>query len=42
MMCPVIDNPTSCESHTVVHFLLAKNMSTVEIHLNYAQFSTKV
>jgi hypothetical protein len=31
-MCPVIDNPTSCEIHTVICFFHAKNMSAVEIH----------
>jgi hypothetical protein len=30
-MCPVTDNPTSCEIRTVIHFLDAKNMSVVEI-----------
>jgi hypothetical protein len=32
MMCPVIDNPISCEIHIVVHFLHTKNISAVEIH----------
>jgi hypothetical protein len=32
MMCPVIDNPTSCEIRTVICFLHAKNMNAVEIH----------
>jgi hypothetical protein len=32
MMCPVIDNPTSCEIRAVIHFLQAKNMSAMEIH----------
>jgi hypothetical protein len=32
MMCPVIDNLASCEIHTAIHFLHAKNMSAVEIH----------
>jgi hypothetical protein len=31
-MCPVIDNPVSCEICTVIHFLHAKNMSVVEIY----------
>jgi hypothetical protein len=31
-MCPVTDNPASCEIHVVTHFLQAKNMSAVEIH----------
>jgi hypothetical protein len=31
-MCPVIDNPTSCEIRAVISFLHAKNMSDVEIH----------
>jgi hypothetical protein len=31
-MCPVIDNPTSCDIPTVIHFLHAKIMSAVEIH----------
>jgi hypothetical protein len=32
MMCPVIDNPTNCEIHTVICFLHTKNMSAVEMH----------
>jgi transposase len=32
MMCPAIDNPTSCEIRAVIHFLHTKNMSAVEIH----------
>jgi hypothetical protein len=32
MMCAAIDNPISCEIHTVMHFLHAKNMTAVEIH----------
>jgi hypothetical protein len=32
MMCPVIDNPTSCEICTVIRFFHTKNMSTVEIY----------
>jgi hypothetical protein len=32
MMCPVIDNPTSCEICAVTCFLCAKNMSAAEIH----------
>jgi hypothetical protein len=32
MMCPVIDNPASCEIHAVIHCLHAKNMSAAEIH----------
>jgi hypothetical protein len=31
MMCPAIDNPASCETRAVIHFLHAKNMSAVEI-----------
>jgi hypothetical protein len=31
MMCPAIDNLTSCEILTVIHFLLAKNMSAAKI-----------
>jgi transposase len=31
-MCPVVDNPGSCEIHAVIRFLHAKIMSTVEIH----------
>jgi hypothetical protein len=27
MMCPAIDNPTSCEIHAVICFLHARNMS---------------
>jgi hypothetical protein len=30
-MCSVIDNPTSCEIHAVIHFIYAKNMSAAEI-----------
>jgi hypothetical protein len=32
MMCPVIDNPTSCEICTVIHLLHAKNLNAAEIH----------
>jgi hypothetical protein len=32
MTCPLIDNPTSCEIHTVIRFLRAKNMIVEEIH----------
>jgi hypothetical protein len=32
MMCPAIDNPTSCVIRTVIRFLHAKNMSAEEIH----------
>jgi hypothetical protein len=31
-MCPVIDNPASCEIHAVICVLHAKNVSAVEIH----------
>jgi hypothetical protein len=31
MLCPAIDNPASCEIRSVIHFLLAKNMSAAEI-----------
>jgi hypothetical protein len=31
-MCPVIDNPASCEIRAVIHFHHAKNMSAVKIH----------
>jgi transposase len=31
-MCPLIDNPTSCEIHALIWFLHAKNMSAAEIH----------
>jgi hypothetical protein len=31
-MCPVIDDPASCEIRTVICFLRAKNMSAAEIH----------
>jgi hypothetical protein len=31
-MCPVIDNPTSCEIRAVICFLHTKNMSAEEIH----------
>jgi hypothetical protein len=33
MMCPAIDNPTSCEIRAVIPFLHAKDMSAAEIHL---------
>jgi hypothetical protein len=33
MMCPVIDNPTSCEIRSVICFLHSRNMSAVEVHL---------
>jgi hypothetical protein len=32
MMCPVIDNPASCEIRSLIHFLHPKNMSAAEIH----------
>jgi hypothetical protein len=32
MICPVIDNPTSCEIRAVIRFLHAKCMSAAEIH----------
>jgi hypothetical protein len=31
-MCPVIDNPTSCEICTAITFLHAKNISAAQIH----------
>jgi hypothetical protein len=32
MMCPAIDNPSSCEIRAVNRFLHAKNVSAAEIH----------
>jgi hypothetical protein len=32
MMCPVIDNPVSCEICAFIRFLHAKIMSAAEIH----------
>jgi hypothetical protein len=32
MICPVIDNPASCEIRAVVHFLHTENMNAAEIH----------
>jgi hypothetical protein len=32
MMHPVIDNPASCEIHTVICFLHAQNTSAAKIH----------
>jgi hypothetical protein len=32
MMCPAIDNPTNCKTHTFIRFLHIKSMSAVEIH----------
>jgi hypothetical protein len=32
MMCPAIDNPTSCEVRAFIRFLHAKNMNAVEVH----------
>jgi hypothetical protein len=32
MMCPAIDNPASCEIHTVIRFLHAKTMNAAAIH----------
>jgi hypothetical protein len=32
MMCPVTDNPISCEIRAVIRFLHTKNMSAAEIH----------
>jgi hypothetical protein len=31
MMCPAIDNPTSCEIRVVIHFLHSKDVDTAEI-----------
>jgi hypothetical protein len=31
-MCPVVDNPTSCEIRNVICFLHNTSMSAVEIH----------
>jgi hypothetical protein len=31
-MCPVIDNPASCEIRAVIHFHHSKNVSGAEIH----------
>jgi hypothetical protein len=31
-MCPVIDNPASCEIRVVICFLHAKNVNAAEIH----------
>lgn len=31
-MCPMIDNPASCEIRNVISFLHAKNINAVEIH----------
>jgi hypothetical protein len=31
-MCPVIDNPASCEIRAVIPFFRAKNMSAAKIH----------
>jgi hypothetical protein len=31
-MCPLLDNPASCEIRAVICFLHAKNMSAVKIH----------
>jgi hypothetical protein len=31
-MCPVIDNPASCEIRAVIRFLHAKNISAAEMH----------
>jgi hypothetical protein len=32
MMCPAIDNPTSCEIHAVMRSLRAINVSDSELH----------
>jgi hypothetical protein len=32
MVCPVIDNPASCETRVVILFFHAKNTSAAEIH----------
>jgi hypothetical protein len=32
VMCPVIDNPTSCEICAVVHFLHPRNVRVAEDH----------
>jgi hypothetical protein len=32
MLCPVIDNPTSCEIRPLIRFLRTGDMSAAEIH----------
>jgi hypothetical protein len=32
MICPAIENPSSCKIHAVARFLHGKNMSAAEIH----------
>jgi hypothetical protein len=32
MICPVIDNPSSCEIRAVIRFIQAKNLIVAELH----------
>jgi hypothetical protein len=32
MMCPAVDDPSSCEIRAVISFIHAKNMRAAEIH----------
>jgi hypothetical protein len=32
MMCPAVDNPTSCEICVIICFLCTKSVSSVEIY----------
>jgi hypothetical protein len=38
MMCPMIDNPTSCEVYAVILCLHNKNMCAAEIHCGLCAF----
>jgi hypothetical protein len=42
MLCPVIDNPASCEIRAVIRVLHTKNMSAAESIVNYARFMAKM
>jgi hypothetical protein len=41
IMCPVIDNPASCEIRDGIHFICAKNISAAEIHHELCVVYTK-
>jgi hypothetical protein len=42
MMCPAIDNPTSCEIRAVTLFLHNKTLVLRKFKVNYALFTAKI
>jgi transposase len=42
MLCPAIDNPSSCEIRAVICLLHAKNMSSAEIHQELCVYGQNV